>query len=109
MWFICVIHGDEKRMMQQHVSVTVLCSAVPEWFRWQGHGIASLPGCSTMLNGKYLWTIGVFVLFAKLVVLEAVYKLHVFYGPEGSLPCPQQSMRSLSQARWIQYILDILH
>jgi len=46
-------------MMQQLMSIAVLCIVIREWFSWQGHGSASLLGCSIMLNGKYLRTVGV--------------------------------------------------
>lgn len=53
-------------MVQQHMSFTVLCIVIPEWFSWQGHGSASLLGCSIMLNGKYLRTVGVRMLHQLL-------------------------------------------
>jgi hypothetical protein len=55
-------------MMQQYMSITVLCIVIPEWLSWQSHGSASLLGCFIMLNGKYCEQLG-FVCYIKWEIL----------------------------------------
>jgi hypothetical protein len=66
-------------MMQQYMSITVLCIVIPESFSWQGHGSASLLGCSITLIGNACEQLG-FVCYISWEILAdssmAVSALH---------------------------------